>query len=251
MTDQEPFSTRESKGMLSSRPITLLVVAIVACVVLVNVWSAYRAENRIQSSPNWAGYVWPNARPVQFVSANVTVPTLDCYSTANARSSAWVGVGGYGANSIWPFPQTGINMDCLHGKQVDFTWCSHSSFRQDYVEPGDLIAESVYRKGGQWFCEVQDVTAGSDQVHGLNYSYKGTLATSEWIVEDPTLNLKRKNLAKLANFRSVSFQDLKTGPGKVVLGTGNLQHEIQIEGSSGKVEAKPTWTGPELQVTFR
>lgn len=250
MSNTELSFSSESKGTLTSKSTTLIVVVIVACVVLSNVWNVYRAANGIQSSPNWAGYVWANAQRVDFVSANVTVPRLNCRSTPNAQSSAWVGVGGFGSGSTWPFPQTGINMDCFHGTQVNFTWCSHSSFQEDFVEPGDRISEAVYLKGGNWFCEVQDVTTGSDQARKMNYSYRGTVATSEWIVEDPTLDLRHKALAKLANFRIVPFQDLEISPGRLLLGTGNSSHDLQMKGSSGIIEGKPNWVGSELKVVF-
>ncbi len=250
MTDDEQPSLSGSRGMLTSRSTTWLVVAIVACVVLLNVWNTFSSSSKAPSSPNWAGYVWPNAKAVQFVSASVTVPHLNCHATPNARSSAWVGVGGFGSGSTWPFPQAGINMDCIHGTQFNFTWCSHSSFEEDYVEPGDWVSESVYRQGSNWFCQVQDVTSGSDQVKKMNYSYHGTVATTEWIVEDPTLNLKKNTLAKLANFRTVTFRDLSMGPAKVALGKKNSSHELQMQGSSGPVEARPKWSGSELKVVF-
>jgi hypothetical protein len=228
----------------------MLVVAIVAFVVLANFLTSSRNANGIQSSPNWSGYVWPNSRPVQFVSAQVTVPTLNCRATPNARSSAWVGVGGFGADSVWPFPQAGINMDCFHGTQVNFTWCSHSSISEDFVGEGDAVTELVYQKNGDWFCRIHDLTSNSNQVHKMNYFYRGTVSTSEWIVEDPTLSLKHMTLAKLADFRTVAFDELKLGPGKLELGTENSDHDIQIEGSSGRVEAKPEWFGTELKVKF-
>lgn len=251
MFELNPLLLEEPKRSSTAKSTTWIVVAVVTVVVLANIWNIYRVATGIQSSPNWAGYVWPNAERVHSVSADMTVPTLNCRKTQNGKSSAWVGVGGFGAGSVWPFPQTGVNMDCLHGIQVNFTWCSHSSFLQEFVETGDRIFEEMYRESGNWFCEVDDLTSGRHQLSEVNYTYKGTVATSEWIVEDPTKSLKHQTLAKFADFDSVSFRNLKLSPERLDLKIGVTHHDLQIKSSSGKIEARPIWNGSELKITYQ
>ncbi len=77
-------------------------------------------------STNWSGYVVPSSSAlVTDVSANWTVPTLDCSDTPTGNSATWVGIGGeYWTTGGWSgsLLQTGLNDDCVDGVQQDTAW---------------------------------------------------------------------------------------------------------------------------------
>jgi hypothetical protein len=165
-----------------SLTLLLSMLLILGCI---SVLIAIRTMTHIRTTPNWAGYVMQDTSGVTTVSATWTVPTLDCRITPNAFSTAWVGVGGFGRDAIWPFPQAGSDSNCVNGDQVNDYWCSHQTFKQYVVSPGDKAR--VFREHERWFCSVKDVTAKTSDVKMMNYRYGGITGTSEWIVESTTI----------------------------------------------------------------
>ncbi len=71
-------------------------------------WSRYTVASDIQ-----------NRSPVvSSVSASWTVPQINL-SENNTFSSVWVGIGGYGENTLI---QTGTAQECINGKFVYYAW---------------------------------------------------------------------------------------------------------------------------------
>jgi hypothetical protein len=213
---------------------------------------AIRETAVIHTTPRWAGYVLQGTNGVTMVSARWTVPTLDCRITPNAVSTAWVGVGGFGHDAIWPFPQAGSDSNCVNGDQVDDFWCSHQTFKQYVVSPGDVIEARIFRKREAWSCSVNDVTAKRSDVKMLNYKYVGSTGTSEWIVESTTISVGGKSkIGKLADFGSLTFSDISISPGRLKPGDQESQDDIMMTGPNGQVIASPSWSAGAMTIFYK
>jgi hypothetical protein len=193
------------------------------------------------TTPNWSGYILPSDNAIfTDVSAEWTVPILNCTDTPNSLAFTWVGIGGYG----WPtggksgtLLQTGTNDECVNGVQEDFGWWeeypsvpNYSRGFNDYpVSPGDLMEAYVYQTtSGSWETLLNNLTTGLSAIMvtgegwgveptGASYfTFQGTTTglsysggyTAEWIVEDPG-NASGSGLAPFANFGSVTFFKLR------------------------------------------
>jgi hypothetical protein len=185
------------------------------------------------------------------------VPTLDCSAAPNGRASIWVGVGG----EPWPtgatfetLLQTGVQTSCVNGSQQDFGWFEEwpnepnaKAFPAFPVLPGDSIEASVYQTStGAWVTRVDDLTTresgvmvtgggwgvmtdagnGTFTYEGLttSLSYSGG-HTAEWIVED---NYAPDGpVVPLADYGTVNFTNLTTGPSPWALTTDESEEIIQ------------------------
>ncbi|MHB2029126.1 MAG: G1 family glutamic endopeptidase [Acidimicrobiales bacterium] len=192
-----------------------------------------------QSSTNWSGYVLPTSSVVTYASAQWTVPTLNCATTANSNSSTWVGTGDNGG-AVGALLQTGVEEDCVNGVQENYGWWeivpatpnNEEAFTNFPVSPGDSIKAQVYQAtSGQWVTVVQDLTTGlqgimetgsswyvstianntlvgSVQGDASGYQYAGGF-TAEWIMEDPT-NATAGSLLPFSDYGTVTFSNLET-----------------------------------------
>lgn len=206
----------------------------------------------IRTTPNWAGYIVHDTNGVASVSATWTVPKLDCRITPNALSTAWVGVGGFGHGAIWPFPQAGSDSNCVKGVQVNDYWCSHETFKQYVVSPGDVIETRVFRKHETWFCSVKDVTAKRSDAKMMNYKYGGITGTSEWIVESTTISKRGKSrIGKLADFGRLTFSDMNISPRRLKPDNQVSQDDIMMTGPNGQVIATPSWSAQAMTIRYK
>jgi hypothetical protein len=208
------------------------------------------------TTPNWAGYVVQTSSKVSMVSGTWTIPTLDCILTPNARATTWVGVGGFGTEATWPFPQTGIDTNCVHGRQITDSWCSHGTFKFSSASAGDVITARLRRRQETWTCAVKNVTTGRTEAAQLNYRYNGIANTTEWIVENPTLASRRASrlasrLGTLADFRHMTFSKLKMAPQPLVVGNRRSTGDISMSSTVHGIVAWPSWSGNKMTVHFR
>jgi len=194
------------------------------------------------TSSNWSGYVLTGQRGgYQAVSAEWTVPTLNCAVTPNGATADWVGVNGL-PNSPGLF-QDGTSSNCINGVEESNAWWTDEaenflSQTVFVVQSGDLIEAQVYQDAsGYWVYFVKDLTTGevSTQVE----PYSGAATSAEWIAEDPG-DPNAGGLYLLADFGSVTFTDLGlTVPG----GTWYeppYSDAIEMIAPSGAVETLPT-----------
>ena len=194
------------------------------------------------TSTIWSGYaVLTGGSGYQTVSGEWRVPTLNCVSTPDGYTSAWVGVNGW--DGVGDLFQDGTTSYCSNGLQSDYAWWTDLN-ENDYqaqhlfpVSPGDVIdAEVLQDTSGGWDYEIEDVTSNKKQAGYPSFSVLG--ASAEWIVEDPGDGTTGEPLP-LANFGSVTFTDLGlTGPsGSVTLPPYSDAVEMVADGS---VEALPS-----------
>jgi hypothetical protein len=178
-------------------------------------------------STNWSGYVLPATSIFSQVSASWTVPTLDCASTPDGRSSAWVGTGG-AKKGDGILLQTGTGQHCASGVQVNTGWsellpAANTVFTDFPVDAGDSMTGTVMRNAaGRWVTLLTDHRTGltGKYVVGVGWSVSGvsqgtSVGTSyaggrsaEWIFEDPT-DGTTKTLYPFADFQSATFTGLE------------------------------------------
>jgi hypothetical protein len=214
-------------------------------------------------SPSWAGYVMKGAAgSFQAVSAEWTVPTLNCESTPDGYTSDWVGVDGT-EGSLSDLFQTGTEPGCVDGKLVDEAWWTDQALNwvpQDLfsVAGGNEIRAEVSIVGsGQWEYYIADLTTGQSSEHVEGYS--GPAASAEWIAEDPPPSVGASP-GTLANFGSVTFTDLGllTPSGSwsdppysnaydVVSSTGVVEEQTSLFSGQGTAASfTVTYEGPNL-----
>ncbi|HTW08259.1 MAG TPA: G1 family glutamic endopeptidase [Acidimicrobiales bacterium] len=199
--------------------------------------SLVQSAQMTTQSDNWSGYVVSSFFTVPYASGEWTVPRLDCSATPNSFVASWVGIGGAASNQ--ELLQTGVSDQCVDGWQTDSPWWEMVPMNPNYaidfttfvVEPGDLMAASVYRDfDGAWTTRLDNLTRGWSgwmvtgegwgvaQDGASEFGYQGTTTnltypggtTAEWIVEAPT-DASTGQLQSLADFGSETFSDLRTG----------------------------------------
>jgi hypothetical protein len=178
------------------------------------------------------------------VSADWTVPTLNCSDTPNGNSAVWVGIGGEPwatGGSSGSLLQTGTNDECVDGVQQDSAWWevvpASPNYLQEFtnfpISPGNEIQASVFETTtGAWETEVTNVNTGLSayMVTGESWGVGSTGAstftvqgsarlisysggyTVEWIVEDPEESSASAGgaLFPFADFGSVTFTDMES-----------------------------------------
>lgn len=172
--------------------------------------------------------------------------------SSKPTAAPWVGVGGSGHGATWPFPQTGTDSNCVNGDQMNDYWCSYKTFKRFGVFQGDVVKAKIYETRGNWLCSVQDVTRRSSDLRALDYGYRGTTRTSEWIVESTTISLRGKTrIGKLADFGSLTFSDMSMTSNQWKSGNQNLQNNLFMTGVNGNVIAAPSWSTTGLTITYK
>ena len=164
------------------------------------------------TSNNWSGYALTGGSGgYQSISADWTVPTLDCALVPDGATSDWVGVNGAGPANPGLF-QDGTQSYCADGQQTDYAWWTDDADNDNAqylftVSSGDVIDAEVWQEtSGDWAYYVSDLTSGSSSSAPESFSGPGTSA--EWIAEDPG-NPSNSALLPLADFGSVTFTDLR------------------------------------------
>ena len=172
----------------------------------------------VDVSSNWAGYALTSRAGVTTSFTTVTAswrePTVRCTAAdAGAKSSVWVGLGGYSPGSQ-ALEQIGAEADCNHlGKPSYFAWYDFPPaagviLKAGAVRAGDTITASV---------EVGKITTQvtirlTDRTAGWTYSKHmrvalADLSSAEWIAEVPAL-CDGCHTPPLADFGSVSLQKI-------------------------------------------
>jgi len=187
------------------------------------------------SSMNWAGYVL-TGKSYREVSAEWTVPSLNCRVVPNGSTSDWVGVDG------WVHPvelfQAGTSSTCAGGVQANsVVWSDGAlgyAWQDEFtVNAGDEISAQVARsRSGAWTATVTDESTGQRANPSEPVAYAG--ASAEWVAEDSGIQ-GSSVLAPLADFTSVSFAKLSVTPA----GLPSYADAIEMLRANGSVAAIP------------
>lgn len=176
----------------------------------------------------WSGYmvapdVQDQSRFVTSVNASWRVPEVRP-SENNTFSGVWVGIGGYGEDTLI---QTGTEQECIDGKFSYYSWYellpAHLVRISDLnVRPSDVIIASiglVSQNSNTWLIEINDVTRGEH--FKKTVFYNSSMQSAEWIVERPLVN---DCISTLANFGNVTFTECHATVNGVIGTIGNFSY---------------------------
>jgi hypothetical protein len=166
---------------------------------------AHLAETASTSS-NWSGYA-VGGESYTYVVGKWKVPTATCASGENSQSSTWVGLDGWGDQTV---EQVGSTTGCIFGIPSYFAWTEMYPAlpvpSSDTISPGDSVG--AYVKSTDHGTDYQLVM--SDYTKGWKFSTTETSSpadqdlSAEWITEQPTCPIFCDNLT---DFGSTTFHD--------------------------------------------
>jgi hypothetical protein len=176
----------------------------------------------------WSGYmVAPDVQDqsplVKSVNASWRVPEINP-SENNTFSGVWVGIGGYGEDTLI---QTGTEQECIDGKVTYYSWYellpAHLVRISDLnVRPSDVIMASISlasQNSNTWLIEINDVTRGEH--FKKTVVYNSSMLSAEWIVERPLVN---DGISTLSNFGNVTFTECQATVNGVIGTIGNFSY---------------------------
>jgi len=159
---------------------------------------------------HWAGYlsslgIQNRSQGVSSISASWIVPEVQ-FSENNTFSSVWIGVGGYGEESLI---QAGTEQHCFNGKIEYFVWyellpANIVRTQSVDVQPGDKVAFSINllnQNQSTWQITIDNLSNGN-HFEKTDIFYNSSQKSAEWIVERPMVD---KVISKLANFGNVTL----------------------------------------------
>jgi hypothetical protein len=168
---------------------------------------------------HWSGYIVASdiqnrSSVVSSVSASWTVPEIKS-SGNNTFSGVWVGIGGYGENTLI---QTGTEQECINGKFAYYAWYELLPgylvrIPSIHVQAGDMVTASISlinENTNTWSIELADVTR--DQRVKKTIVYNSSRLSADWVVERPKVN---GTFSTLADFGNVTFTECKATLGGV------------------------------------
>ncbi len=193
------------------------------------------------SSLNWSGYIASSTTIVESAAGQWVVPPANCSSQPGQTTYAgiWVGIGG--AQGGDPLLQTGVNVVCVGGQQVNQPFWEEVpanpnnsvNFKDFPVAIGDVMTGTVFlNSSGYWETELDDSMSGLSAVSivGVGWAVFETATLSsaspalvgdsqgtstaltypgghsaEWIVEDIGASP-----LPFANYGAVTFTGLST-----------------------------------------
>jgi hypothetical protein len=195
-------------------------------------------------SQNWSGYA-AHGKTYKTISASWVEPTGHCGSS-RTWSSFWVGLDGFGSNSV---EQTGSEVDCAGGKPKYYSWFEmYPALPVNFsspVSPGDHFTGSVNFTGSGHFTLVL-----KDTTKGWSHTIKKTLASAkrasaEVIAEAPSSS---SGILPLTNFGTMQFTDAlvngsaigSAGGAKIIMvnGSGRAKDSVSALTSSKNFSVK-------------
>jgi hypothetical protein len=110
-------------------------------------------------SVNWAGYA-ASGTTFRSVSAEMSVPSVNCTATPDAFSYHWVGLDGLADSTV---EQDGVASFCYEGAPYYWAWSEMypaAPVVQYDLKPGDAVKMSAALSAGVYTLAVADVTSG-------------------------------------------------------------------------------------------
>jgi hypothetical protein len=210
---------------------------------------AIGAENALEESTNWSGYVAsaPSGDAFSDVSSTWVIPTVKASSSGTTYSAYWVGFDGDTDGTV---EQCGTSADITrHGTATYYAWYEFYPAGEVEVSltvhPGDTMnAEITYEASESssgnyaYYMDLSDQTTGQSFIDTLYTSNNDARSSAEWIAEAPS---NGSGVLTLANFGSVSFsKDVAALNGGSDQALGALSYnDIQMAQNSAVV-ALPT-----------
>jgi autotransporter-associated beta strand protein len=204
----------------------------------------------LSGSTNWSGWYSSAGSGNSYtdITATWTVPTLTAPASGTSYCATWIGFDGIGNSTV---EQCGIEESITSGGSLNlFAWYEFAPAAAVnmglVVLPGDTInAEVKYdpsQNSGGNFAYVFTLTDGGQSFNHTEFtSSNDGRATSEWIVEAPTVGGSQ---ATLANFGSATFRNgtaaLNGGSSSGMGSLSNLNNIEMLASMSGPVIAYPS-----------
>lgn len=198
-------------------------------------WSGYVAAANLSSQP---------AGSVTYVAGTWNVPSVSGPSSGTYDSSTWVGIDGYGNQTV---EQLGTEQDMVNGQPVYRAWWEMYSSGAGQPEqiipgmiigPGDSITATVQyitsgAHAGQYYMTMVDNSRSNDSfsTYQTSASTQSPLAQgscAEWIMEAPSVN---GQISQTPNFSPVRFTNAS----------------VTINGSTGPINS-PSWQSAALNL---
>lgn len=202
--------------MRVARFLAALAAPSLLCVLVGSARAAERTP--VDVSSNWAGYALTSRAGVKTSFTSVTAtwhePRVRCTAAdAGAKSSVWVGLGGYSLGSQ-ALEQIGAEADCNHlGKPSYFIWYDFPPaagvvLRPYPVKAGDTMTASVDidRTRTHVSLRLEDRTAGWTYAKRVRVALVD-ISSAEWIAEVPAL-CNGCHTPRLADFGSVALEKI-------------------------------------------
>lgn len=206
------------------------------------------------TSNNWSGYAAAadSGVHIRFVSANFTIPSLNCAnsplgSSGFAYAGHWAGLDGFNDATV---EQTGVDAFCdSSGTPTYYAWYEMYPLAPvafTGVNPGDAIHVSVFFTGSAYDLALTDLTTGGsiDTTQPCPSGSTCRNKSAEVITEDPGGAVAGGfNLADfgMANYTGASVTSLAGTHGTLAAQRNNwTSTEITMEDSGGTMMAVPS-----------
>lgn len=186
-------------------------------VLRVTQWSGYMVASDVKID------VQNRSSAVSSVSGSWVVPAVNP-SENNTFSGIWVGIGGYGEETLI---QAGTEQEYVNDKAVYYAWYELFPnylihIPSIHVKPNDTITASISlinENTNTWTITIKDVTR--NEQFKKTFIYNSSRLSAEWVVERPKVN---GTVSTLANFESVTFTECIATLDGVTGAIGNFSH---------------------------
>ena len=164
-------------------------------------------------SYNWSGYADSSTTANTFtgVSATWRQPATQC-SPEQELTAYWVGLDGYSDATV---EQDGTLAYCFEGVAYYYTWWEMypgaSVTVGSTVQPGDVIAASVERRGTSYTLALRDYTNPANSFSTVQSCTTCTNESAEWIAERPAFPIGITPLAYFRNWTPVGAVQTSSG----------------------------------------
>ena len=160
------------------------------------------------TSANWSGYAITAPKgSVTDATGSWKISALNCGSTPNAYSATWVGIDGYGSNTV---EQIGTESDCVNGQANYYSWYefyphNYYTIESAPIKAGDTVSAGVKYSGGKFIVSLS-VNGGATFSISTKLN-QAERSSAEWIVEAPYSG----GVLPLADFQTEDFGVNYTG----------------------------------------
>lgn len=164
-------------------------------------------------SYNWSGYADSSTTANTFtgVSATWRQPATQC-SPEQELTAYWVGLDGYSNATV---EQDGTLAYCFEGVAYYYTWWEMypgaSVTVGSTVQPGDVIAASVERRGTSYTLALRDYNNPANSFSTVQSCTTCTNESAEWIAERPAFPIGITPLAYFRNWTPVGAVQTSSG----------------------------------------
>jgi hypothetical protein len=164
-------------------------------------------------SYNWSGYADSSTTANTFtgVSATWRQPATQC-SPEQELTAYWVGLDGFSNATV---EQDGTLAYCFEGVAYYYTWWEMypgaSVTVGSTVQPGDVIAASVERRGTSYTLALRDYTNPANSFSTVQSCTTCTNESAEWIAERPAFPIGITPLAYFRNWTPVGAVQTSSG----------------------------------------